>query len=128
MLHDALRVIAGTREMGALENESKADSLSMAISGISLAGCANYAVGSESFYALNWCGAPFCWQAPEKGLSGWSGRQVWLGKRRLGGCQLEGPAMRRTCSPTIRFRAHIATIEQYPPKKLTIQKPSALLK
>ena len=68
MLHDALRVIAGTREMGALENESKADSLSMAISGISLAGCANYAAGSKSFYALIWCDVPFCLQAPEKEL------------------------------------------------------------
>jgi len=42
--------------------------------------------------------------------------------------QLEGPAMHRTCSPNIRFCAHIATIEQYSPEKLTIQRPSALLK
>ena len=90
MLHDALRVIAGTREMGTLENESKADSLSMAISGISPAGCANYAVGSKPFYALNWCGVPFCLRAPEKGLSGWAGRQVWLGKRRFGGVSWKG--------------------------------------
>ena len=67
MLHDALRVIAGTREMGALENDSKADSLSMAISGISLAGCANYAVGSKSFYALNWCSAFFLLAGAGKG-------------------------------------------------------------
>ena len=54
MLHDALRVIAGTREMGALENESKADSLSMAISVICLADRADKASSSKSLFALTW--------------------------------------------------------------------------
>ena len=39
--HDALRVSDWTRVLGELENESKSDILSMAISVISLAGCAN---------------------------------------------------------------------------------------
>jgi hypothetical protein len=60
VLHDALRVSDGTRVCGEFENESKADILSMAISGISLAGCANYAANSKSFYALIWCSAAFC--------------------------------------------------------------------
>jgi hypothetical protein len=63
-----LRVSDGNREKGGLENDSKANSLGMAISWISLAGCANYAAGSKSFYALIWCDVPFCLQAPEKEL------------------------------------------------------------
>jgi hypothetical protein len=65
-LHDALRVSDGTREIGELENESKANFLSMAISVICLAGRANKASSSKSSLALIWCMVRFYSQTPTK--------------------------------------------------------------
>jgi hypothetical protein len=66
VLHDALRVSDGTREIGELENESKADFLSMAISVICLADRANKASSGKSFSALIRCMVRFYSQALEK--------------------------------------------------------------
>jgi hypothetical protein len=66
VLHDALRVSDGTREVDKLENESKADFLSMAISVICLANRANKASSSKSFVALIRCIVRFCSQVLEK--------------------------------------------------------------
>jgi hypothetical protein len=52
VLHDALRVSDSNREISELENERKADFLSMAISVICLADRANKASSSKSFFAL----------------------------------------------------------------------------
>jgi hypothetical protein len=59
VLHDALRVSDGSREYDEIENESKADCLSMAISVFNLAGRTDKAAGSNSFYALIRCNALF---------------------------------------------------------------------
>ena len=56
--------------MGEVENESNADFLGMAIFVISLAGRANKAASSESFYALIWRNVPFCSPALESGDCG----------------------------------------------------------
>jgi len=66
-LHDALRVSDSTREIGELENESKAIFLSMAISVICLADRTNKASSSKSFFALIWCIVRFYSQVREKG-------------------------------------------------------------
>jgi hypothetical protein len=66
-LHDALRVSDGTREIGELENESKANFLSMAISVMCLAGRTNKASSSKSSFALIWCMVRFYSQVPTKG-------------------------------------------------------------
>ena len=66
MLHDALRVSDSIREIGELENGSKADFLSMAISVICLADRTNKASSSKSFLALILCIVRFCSRALEK--------------------------------------------------------------
>ena len=59
VLHDALRVSDSTRNIDRVENESKAKLLSMAISGISLAGRSDYAASSAAFYAVIRCNLLF---------------------------------------------------------------------
>jgi hypothetical protein len=69
VLHDALRVSDSSREISELENERKADFLSMAISVICLANRANKASISKSLFALVLCIVRFCAQVLQsKGL------------------------------------------------------------
>jgi hypothetical protein len=66
VLHDALRVSDGTREIGKVENESSADFSGMAISVIGMTDRPNKTASIKPFYALFWCNTSFHSQALEK--------------------------------------------------------------